>query len=52
MLKIILVSKLSCIGGGIMVLSNFFCLTGPKNFVGEPFDAVSRKISGSQKVIG
>ena len=26
-----------------------FCLTVPKNFVGEPFCAVFQKISGSQK---
>ena len=29
-----------------------FCLTVPKNFVGEPFCAVFQKISGSQKVYG
>ena len=33
-------------------LSNFFCLTVPKNFVGEPFCAVFQKISGSEKVYG
>ena len=30
-------------------LSKFFCLAMPKNFAGEPFCAVSRKISGSNK---
>ena len=33
-------------------LSNFFCLTVPKNFVGEPFCAVFLKISVSEKVYG
>ena len=33
-------------------LSNFFCLTVPKNFVREPFCAVFQKISRSQKVYG
>ena len=32
--------------------SNFFCLTVPKNFVGEPFCAVFQKFSGSEKVYG
>ena len=31
------------------ISSNFFCLAVPKNFVGEPFCAVSRKVSGSNK---
>ena len=30
-------------------LSKFFCLTVPKNFVGEPFCAVFQKISGGGK---
>ena len=30
--------------------SNFFCLTVPKNFVGESFCAVFQKNSGSEKV--
>ena len=38
--------------GSITILSKFFCLTVPKNFVGEPFCAVFQKISGSQKVYG
>ena len=29
-----------------------FCLTEPKNFVGEPFCAVFQEISGSEKVYG
>ena len=33
-------------------LSKFFCLTVPKNLVGEPFCAVFQKISGSEKVYG
>ena len=32
--------------------SKFFCLTVPKNSVGEPFCAVFQKISGSEKVYG
>ena len=31
-------------------LSQFFCLTVPKNFIGEPFCAVFHKIFGSEKV--
>ena len=39
--------------GGVSRFSvNFFCLTVPKNFVGEPFCAVFQKISGSEKVYG
>ena len=34
------------------LLSKNFCLTVPKNFVGEPFCTVFRKVSGSQKVYG
>ena len=34
------------------LLSNFFCLAVPKNFVGEPFCAVFQKISGTEKVYG
>ena len=34
-----------------MVLPNIFCLTGPKNFVEEPFCAVFRKTCGSEKVL-
>ena len=33
-------------------LSNIFCLTVPKCFVGEPFCAVFKKISGSEKNYG
>ena len=33
-------------------LSKFFCLTVPKNLVGEPFCAVFQKTSGSEKVYG
>ena len=33
-------------------LSKFFCLTVPKNFVGEPFCYVFQKISRSEKVYG
>ena len=33
-------------------LSNFFCLPGPKNLVGEPFCAVFQGISASEKVYG
>ena len=33
-------------------LSKFFCLTVPKNLVGEPICAVFQKISGSEKVYG
>ena len=37
-------------GGGIKIFRRkFFCLTVPKNFVGEPFCAVFQKISGSEK---
>ena len=32
--------------------SKFFCLTVPKNLVGEPFCAVFQKHSGSEKVYG
>ena len=32
--------------------SKTFCLTVPKNFVGEPFSAVFQKISGSEKIYG
>ena len=32
--------------------SKIFCLTVPKNLVGEPFCAVLQKISGSEKVYG
>ena len=42
--------KVLCIGGGIKVLSNFFCLRGPKNFVGEPF-CVSQNF-GYRKMLG
>ena len=47
--KKILVSKIFMHrrGGGIMVLSKFFCITGPKNFVGEPFSV--SLISGIEK---
>ena len=38
--------------GSITILSKFFCLTVPKNFVEEPFCAVFQKISGSEKVYG
>ena len=38
--------------GGREFLSKIFCLTVPKNFVGEPFCAVFQKISGSQIVYG
>ena len=31
---------------------DFFCLTVPKNLVGEHFCAVFQKISGSEKVYG
>ena len=31
--------------------SKVFCLTVPKNFVGEPFCAVFQEISGSEKVM-
>ena len=31
-------------------LPKFFCVTLPKNFVGEPFCAVFHKIFGSEKV--
>ena len=30
--------------------SKIFCLTVPKNFVGEPFCAMFQKISGGEKV--
>ena len=33
-------------------VSKFFCLTVPKNFIGEPFCAVFQKMSGSEKVYG
>ena len=33
-------------------LSKFFCLTMPKDFLGEPFCAVFQKISGSERVYG
>ena len=33
-------------------LSKIFCLTVPKNFVGEPFCAVFQKSSGSEKNYG
>ena len=33
-------------------LSKFFCLTVPKNFVGELFCAVFQKIYGREKVYG
>ena len=33
-------------------LSKTFCLTVPKNLVGQPFCAVFQKISSSQKVYG
>ena len=33
-------------------LSTFFCLTAPKNFLGEPFCAVFQKNSGTEKVNG
>ena len=39
-------------GGSITIFCQNFCLTVPKNFVGEPFCAVFQKISGSQKVYG
>ena len=39
-------------GLGHDFLSNFFCLTVPKNFVEEPFYAVFQKISGSEKIYG
>ena len=32
--------------------SNFFCLTVPKGFVGEPFCPVFQKVSGSEKFYG
>ena len=32
--------------------SKIFCLTVPRNFIGEPFCAVFQKISGSEKVYG
>ena len=40
-------------GGGYHdFLSKLFCLTVPKNFVGEPFCALFQKISDSEKVYG
>ena len=40
-------------GGGYQDFpSNFFCLTVPKNSLGELFCAVFQKISGSEKVYG
>ena len=37
-------------GGSIKIFrGKFFCLTVPKNFVGEPFCAVFQKNSGSEK---
>ena len=36
--------------GYVMIFCRFFCLTVPKNLVGEPFCAVFQKISGSEKV--
>ena len=40
-------------GGNITIFfQKIFCLTVPKNFVGEPFCAVIQKISGSEKVYG
>ena len=32
--------------------AEFFCLTLPKNFVGEPFCVVFQKSSGGQKLYG
>ena len=32
--------------------SKLFCLTKPKNFVGEPFCAVFQKISGFDEIFG
>ena len=32
--------------------SKSFCLTDPKNLLGEPFCAVFQKISGSEKIYG
>ena len=45
--------KLFASEGCVMIfdsLSQFFCLTVPKNFVGEPFSAVFHKIFGIEKV--
>ena len=40
-------------GGSIKIFPrNFFCLTEPKNFVGEPVCAVFLKPSDSEKVYG
>ena len=44
--------KLCASEGYVMIfdsLSQFFCLTMPKNFVGEPFCAVFQKFSGGGK---
>ena len=46
------IEKLYASEGYVTILSNFFCLTVPKNFVEEPFCAVFQKISGSEKVYG
>ena len=45
--------KISCFRGLCHDhLSNFFCLTVPKHFVGEPLSAVFQKNYGSEKVYG
>ena len=45
--------KILCLGGlSHDFLSNFCCLSVPKNFAGEPFCAVLQKISGREKVHG
>ena len=49
------IEKFYASGGYVMIfdfLTNFFCLTVPENFVGEPFRAVFQKVSGSEKVYG
>ena len=38
--------------GHVTIFCRFFCLTVPKNLVGEPFCALFQKISGSEKVYG
>ena len=43
--------KLWCIAGGIMVLSKYFCLRGPKNFVRGPF-CVSEFFWCRKKILG
>ena len=46
------IEKLCASQGYVTILLRNFCLAVPKNFAGEPFCAVFRNTSGSEKFYG